>query len=167
MSIGSKHKVGQRCFNPTNLTKSSKKTATEFKNEVDINTIFRKLKGRGYNLDQMRARLGSFVDFENGPVKDFTLSGITLTEAHNLVREAHEAFECLPLGFRKELDHDPMRLASAPRELYEKYSLIKKRDDTGGNPPEAPVSRQGSGESVPGKAPKEQKIKESSEKDDK
>lgn len=107
----------------------------EFKKDVDINEIVARMK-RGISpppwLTSNTPRYGDFTDLP-----------ASFQEAHEIMRRGEAAFKSLPLEFRRELDHDPRNLDKAPRELFERFGLLKQKapDEAA---PEAPASRSGS-----------------------
>lgn len=121
----------------------------EFKKDVCINEIMARAK-RGQNPPSwMTQKTPYYGDFSNLPA--------SLTEAYEIVAKAEEAFESLPLDFRRAIDHDPMRLEEAPRELWEKFGLLKKApSEDAGTPAPQGGATGGSGGNSPGgaKAPK-------------
>lgn len=93
----------------------------EFREECDINEIMARMK-RGINPPAwVTSATPYFGDFANLPE--------SLSEAFERVAKAKASFESLPLEFRRELDHDPRRLDSAPRELFERFGLTRKAPD--------------------------------------
>jgi len=101
-------------LSPSGLAPRVKK---EFKKEVDINYIISRMK-QGINPPAwMTSKTPRWGDFTDGPQ--------SLMESFDLVERAHQAFESLPLAMRRELDHDFRNLGSAPRELYERFGLLK------------------------------------------
>lgn len=96
----------------------------EFKDEVNINSIISRMK-KG-----IPPRFSDATPFYG----DFTNLPASFTDAFNIVARAQEAFDSLPLGFRRELDHDPRNLEGAPRELFEKYGLLKADSKASGQP---------------------------------
>lgn len=91
-------------------------TKQEFLKEVNINSIMQKARNGISPPAWMTQKTPFYGEFN--PNKSFT-------DAFNQVQRATEAFNALPLEFRKELDHDPRNLPNAPRELYEKHGLLK------------------------------------------
>lgn len=121
---------------------------SEFADEVDINSIMRRVKAGQNPPSWMSSKTPYYADVSNLP--------LSFAESFNIVQAAKESFLALPLDFRRELDHDFRNLDKAPKELFEKYGLL--------NRPEAPesavgrsgakVKPEGQGDSdLPGKAP--------------
>nr|QJB19196.1 MAG: internal scaffolding protein [Microvirus sp.] len=123
----------------------------EFRTDVDINTIFAKAKAGVQPPAWLTSATPRFGDFT---------SSYDMQSAFDVVEKASVAFNALPLEFRREIDHDPSKIASAPRELWERFGLVSKPVPAGAGTP-APVGAgsPGSGTAVPGgpskKAPKE------------
>ena len=106
----------------------------EFKKEVNINTIVERMRRGIQPPPWMTSATPRYGDFSNMPTN--------FMDAFAMVERAEEAFMSLPLEFRRELDHDPRNLDKAPRELYERYGLLKAKDaDPAG--PEGLASRSG------------------------
>lgn len=103
------HPVGERAHS---------RVKQEFSKEVDINYIVHRMKKGISPPSWMTSRTPRFGDFSDMPQ--------SLMESFAIVQNAREAFESLPLEFRRALDHDPRNLDRAPRELYEQFGLIKK-----------------------------------------
>lgn len=130
------------------------RTKQEFKNEVNINTIIQKMRNGISPPAWMTSATPRYGDFTNLPV--------SFQEAHAIMAAGQEAFAALPLDFRRALDHDPRNLDKAPRELYERFGLLKKpaaseqaspASNDSGNP-------EGQGDrNLPGKAPQGAKNK--------
>lgn len=101
----------------------------EFKKDVDINEIVSRMK-RGIQpppwLTSNTPRYGDYADMP-----------VSFMEAYDMVARAEASFASLPLEFRRELDHDPRNLPNAPRELFERFGLIKP------NAPEAAPAASG------------------------
>lgn len=110
-------KTRKRIFNPT-VDKETSRVKQEFVKEVNINTIMGRAKQGQVPPAWMRSTTPRYGDFTDQPQ--------TLMEAFDVVQKAQEAFLSLPVAFRRELDHNPMNLDKAPRELYEKYGLLKE-----------------------------------------
>lgn len=120
----------------------------EFKKEVNINTIIAKMKRGIMPPPWMTSSTPRYGDFTGMPQ--------TLMEAYDLVQSAEKAFESLPLEFRRAIDHDPRNLDKAPRELYEKFGLLKKPEvsDSGSAASDPKVGQRGKGDSdLPKKSP--------------
>jgi len=120
----------------------------EFATEVNINYI-RKRMLKGIvppGFDPNRAM--TFRD---------TTSDLSFMDAFDVVQKGREAFETLPIGLRRELDHDPRNIGSATRDQFERYGLLKAKEDTTAGTPgvrSTAASEGGSGgESPPSKAP--------------
>lgn len=93
----------------------------EFKKEVNINEIVARMR-RGISPPPwMTSSTPRYGDFSNMPA--------SFQEAFAIVEKGREAFMGLPLDMRRELDHDPRNLDTAPRELFERYGLVKKSAD--------------------------------------
>lgn len=107
---------GVRVYHP--LSGEPTRVKQEFKKDVDINEIVARMK-RGISpppwLTSNTPRYGDFVDLP-----------ASFQEAHEILRRGEAAFKSLPLEFRRELDHDPRNLDKAPRELFERFGLLKK-----------------------------------------
>lgn len=112
----------------------------EFKEESDINYIMRR-------VEQHRVA-PSWLDNRTPMYGDFTQLPQSLTEAHAITTRAQEAFMTLPAEMRRELDHDFRRLESAPRELFERYGLLKAQEERSGSA----ASTSGAAESSRGSA---------------
>lgn len=107
-----KHRVYQPA--PTEPTR----TKQEFKDDVCINTIIRRMKN-GQNPPQwMTSQTPHYGDFADMPA--------SFMEAHQIMEAGAAAFKSLPLEMRRELDHDPRNLDHAPRALFERFGLLKK-----------------------------------------
>lgn len=132
------------CPHPVDETLVSR-VKQEFKKEVNINSIVNKMKNGISPPSWMTSRTPYYGDFVNAPA--------TYQDAFDIVSRAHEAFTSLPLEFRREIDHDPRNLAHAPRELFERFGLIKKPEGSGSGSaaPEPKVGQRGKGDSdLPG-----------------
>lgn len=130
------------------LSGEPSRTKQEFKKEVNINTIIERMRKGIQPPPWMTAATPRYGDFTNMPT--------TFMEAHAMVEKAEEAFRSLPLDFRRALDHDPRNLDKAPRELFERYGLLKKPANAEGpnGPEHSGVMPEGQGDSVlPVKAP--------------
>lgn len=57
--------------------------------------------------------------------RDLT-TDLSFMDAFDVVQRGKEAFESLPIGLRRELDHNPRNLGTATREQFERYGLLKK-----------------------------------------
>lgn len=94
------------------------RTKQEFAKEVNINYIrTRMAKGivpPGFNPSTAMV------------FRDMT-SDLSFMDAFDVVQKGKEAFETLPLGLRRELDHDPRNLGQATREMFERYGLVKSK----------------------------------------
>lgn len=95
----------------------------EFKKEVNINTIIAKMK-RGIVPPWVTMGEQKFADLSRIPSN--------FMDAFNQVEAARAAFEQMPLEFRRALDHDPRNLPNAPRELFEKYGLLREKPEASG-----------------------------------
>jgi len=106
----------QRVYNPQSGEPT--RTKQEFRDEVDINEIVARMR-RGISPPAwMTANTPRYGDFTNVPT--------SFSEAYAVIERAEEAFLSLPLEFRRELDHNPANLDKAPRELFERFGLLKK-----------------------------------------
>jgi len=111
-----------RVLVPTSDRKSlPSRVKQEPRDEVNINAIMRRMQ-----------KSGAHAYPEISQFRDVSIAPKSLTEAFNIVSEAAQSFRQLPLGFRRALDHNPANLETAPRELYEEYGLLKKKE---GEPP--------------------------------
>lgn len=119
----------------------------EFATEVDINSIVAKMKKGISPPPWMTSKTPRYGDFSQMPE--------SLSEAYDIVRRAEEAFQALPVEFRREIDHDPARLATAPKELYERFGLLKKPapGESRSDPEGAGTQRVQGDRDLPGKAP--------------
>lgn len=100
------------------LSGEPSRTKQEFKTEVNINEIISRMR-RGINPPQwMTSNTPHYGDFSDMPT--------SFQEAYAIVESGEAAFRSLPLDFRRALDHNPANLADAPRELYERFGLVKK-----------------------------------------
>lgn len=104
-------------INPSFLEKEAK-VQTEFQKEVNINEIMKRAKRGQFPPSWMTSKTPYYGDFTQVP-KNYQ-------EAFDVVLRAKESFEGLPLEFRKEIGNDPRNLATAPKELWEKYGLLKR-----------------------------------------
>jgi len=95
------------------------RTKQEFIKEVDINQIVAKMRQGIQPAPWMTSATPHYGDFDNMPA--------SFMEAYAIVEEGEAAFKSLPLEFRRALDHDPRNLDKAPRELYEKFGLLKSK----------------------------------------
>ena len=71
--------------------------------------------------------------------RDLT-TDLSFMDAFDVVQRGKEAFESLPIGLRRELDHNPRNLGTATREQFERYGLLKKSDDKRSGTPDAKAS---------------------------
>jgi len=90
----------------------------EFQDEVNINTIVRKMRNGISPPAWMTAATPRYGDFTGMPT--------SFQDAYNLIERAEEAFRSLPLEFRRAIDHNPANIDRAPRELFEQFGLLKK-----------------------------------------
>lgn len=128
----------KRVYNPTGLQPRVK---TEFANEVNINSIMRKMQKGIVPPAWMTQKTPQYLDMTKTPS--------TLMEAFEVVRQANEAFLSLPVGLRRELDHDPRNLQQADRALFEKHGIIKpKAQERSVGRSELAASGEGSGETT-------------------
>lgn len=89
----------------------------EFKKEVNINEIVGRMKRGIQPPPWMTSKTPRYGDFSSMPA--------SFSEAFEIVAAAQDAFESLPVEFRREIDHDPRNLDRAPRELFERFGLLK------------------------------------------
>lgn len=135
---------------PVNMPVSGEpsRTKQEFLKEVNINSIIQKMRN-GINPPQwMTSATPYYGDFTNLPV--------SFQEAYEIMASGQEAFASLPLDFRRALDHDPRNLDKAPRELFERFGLLKKPAAGEEATPPSNVSGKPEGQGdrdLPGKAP--------------
>lgn len=115
---------------------------SEFKDEVNINSIVAKMK-RGISPPAwMTANTPRYEDVSNLPT--------SFAEAYDIVQRAEAAFDSLPLEFRREIDHDPRNIPNAPRELWERFKLTKTGPvDAVTAASTGPVGQGGTGDSDP------------------
>jgi len=108
---------------PVNNPVSGEPTRTkqEFIKEVNINEIVARMRKGISPPAWMTSATPRYGDFTNLPV--------SFQEAHAIMQQGQEAFMSLPLEFRRALDHNPMNLDKAPKELYEQFGLLKKPVD--------------------------------------
>lgn len=155
LQIRSAYSGHRHTFNP--VSGEPTRVKQEFKNEVDINEIIARMQRGIQPPPWMTSSTPYYGDFSDMPA--------SFMEAHAIVEAGEAAFKSLPLEFRRELDHDPRNLDKAPRELYERFGLIKPKDSPSPAPDRAPGSpaksdphnsgdlgskaRQGSKKSVP------------------
>ena len=110
----------------------------EFKKEVNINTIIAKMK-KGVVPGQVVAGEQLFADVSRLPT--------SFQDAFDVVANAADMFDRLPLGLRKDLDHDPRALLGADRSLFEKYGLLKPVPPASGSAGAgAPAAPEGQGD---------------------
>lgn len=98
----------------------------EFKKEVNINEIVARMRRGIMPPPWMTSNTPRYGDFTNLPA--------SFQEAYEIVERGESAFASLPLEFRRELDHDPRNLDRAPREMYERYGLLKEKISAGASP---------------------------------
>lgn len=105
---------------PVNHPVSGEPTRTkqEFKNEVNINEIIARMRRGIQPPPWMTSATPRYGDFSSMPA--------SFMEAYAIVEAGEAAFRSLPLDFRRALDHNPANLDTAPRELYERFGLLKK-----------------------------------------
>jgi len=122
------------------------RTKQEFATEVNINYIrSRMAKGimpPGYNPS-------------TGMVFRDLTEDLSFMEAFDVVQRGKEAFNTLPIGLRRELDHDPRNLGNATREQFERYGLLKSKapDDASASGSAAPGAPLPPGDKVPANKP--------------
>lgn len=92
-------------------------TQQEFVKEVNINTIIGKMK-KGISVP-------SWLTNRTPRYEDMTGLPASFQEAFEITQRAKDAFDSLPLEFRREIDHDPRNLDKAPKELWAKFGLLK------------------------------------------
>lgn len=102
----------------------------EFVKEVNINTIMAKARNGIDPPRWMTSKTPMYGDFSNTPSN--------FQDAFAQVERATEAFYALPVDFRRELGHDPRNLPKAPRELFERYGLVKSSPQGKGQAAGAP-----------------------------
>lgn len=108
-------------------------TKQEFKKEVNINEIVSRMK-RGISPPQwMTSSTPRYGDFTDMPT--------SFQEAYSLIETAEAAFKSLPLEFRRALDHNPANLEHAPKDLYERFGLLKKPEGASSVEPKAHTSQ--------------------------
>lgn len=95
-------------------------TKQEFLKDCDINEIMRRAK-QGVTPTWLTSATPYYGDFSDLPQ--------SLTEANAIITRAQESFLSLPLEMRRELDHDFRNLDSAPREIFERYGLLERKED--------------------------------------
>jgi len=94
------------------------RTKQEFIKDVNINTIIRRLQNGQHPPAWMTQNTPHYGDFADMPA--------SFMEAHQIMEAGNKAFLALPLEMRRELDHDPRNLDKAPRELFERFNLLKQ-----------------------------------------
>lgn len=91
----------------------------EPRDQVDINAIWARAKKGILPPPWMTNRKGFYDEhFADRPTN--------FAEAYETVQKAEALFDQLPLEFRREIDHDPRNIDKAPRELLERFGLLKK-----------------------------------------
>lgn len=113
------------------ITENPHPAQQEFKKDLDINQIMRRLKNGQNPPSWMTSATPRYGDFANMPA--------SFMEAFDIVERAEAAFASLPLEFRRDLDHDPRNLQYASKELYAKHKLLKP-EGADSAAPEAPAS---------------------------
>lgn len=130
------------------LSGEPSRTKQEFVDEVNINKIVANAR-RGIQppawMTSATPRYGDFTDMPT-----------SFQEAYALIETAEAAFASLPLEFRRAIDHNPLNLDKAPKELYEQFGLLKKPASAEG--PTAPSEGSGTqrvegDRDLPAKAP--------------
>lgn len=115
-------------------------TQQQFRDETNVNRIVaRAMKGQAPAfLNEARP---SYGDVSEVP---------SLAKAYEVIESAEARFMELPAAVRRELDNDPRKLFTAPREFFEKHGLLRA--------PEAPEEPQATGSRgvPPGSVPKGQ-----------
>lgn len=113
----------------------------EFKKECDINTLRRRMEA---GIDPPRWMTSKTPRYE-----DVSAMPVSFAEAFKVMERGKAAFESLPLEMRRELDHNPRNLDRAPRELFEKYGLVRKpkqgAPESGSAASDAPAGQGASG----------------------
>lgn len=104
----------------------------EFASEVNINSIMAKARNGISPPAWMTSKTPMYGDFANQPS--------TFMEAFAVVDRAKESFYALPVEFRRDLGHDPRNLVNAPRELFEKYGLLRESAKAVSEAPGRPVA---------------------------
>lgn len=113
-------------------------TKQEFKNECNINTIVERMKRGIQPPPWMTQNTPYYGDISNAP-KSFQ-------DAFEIVDRAQAAFESLPLEFRRAIDHDPRKLADAPKELFAQFGLLRPEASsaaTGASGAQVPLEGEG------------------------
>lgn len=87
----------QLCF-----SKSKQNTDQSYKKSCDINLIMNQYQKTGL-LPHIKDRVGQYMDVSNAP---------DLIEAHEIVQEAKELFDDLPVEVRRLMDYDPSKLVN-------------------------------------------------------
>jgi len=123
-AFSEKHRV----YNP--LSGEPTRVKQEFKDDVNINSIIRRMKNGQNPPSWMTSNTPHYGDFSNMPT--------SFMEAHAIMEAGNAAFLSLPLALRRELDHDPRNLDQMTQEQYERFGLLKPRADQAA--PEAPAS---------------------------
>lgn len=98
------------------------RTKQSFRQEADINHIYKRALANGYLPPSRRQ-----------PVYGDVSSIPSYEESFNRVRAAQDAFMRLPSQLRAKMDNDPKNLLNflknpENRELAEKYGLLKKQE---------------------------------------
>lgn len=122
MKVRNAYSTRERSYVPA-TDHPSTQVKQEFKKEVNINSIVAKMKKGQMPPEWMTSNTPRYGDFSNMPT--------SFMEAYDIVSRAEEAFASLPLGFRRELDHDPRNLEGAPFELFERFGLAKEKPEAG------------------------------------
>lgn len=94
-------------------------TQQQFKDECDVNRIVANAE-RGVPPRFQNRGAPQYGDFSDVP---------DLTQAHNIIREAREAFLNLPSQLRLELENNPANINRLTKDQIERYGLAR------GNPP--------------------------------
>lgn len=108
------------------LSGAPTRTKQEFVKEVNINEIMARMRKGIQPPPWMTSATPRYGDFTNLPV--------SFQEAHAIMEAGEAAFHSLPLEIRRHIDHDPRKLDQIPKELYEKYKLLKPRDSPSADP---------------------------------
>lgn len=96
------------------------RTKQEFRDEVNINEIIARMH-RGISPPAwMTSATPRYGDFTNLPV--------SFQEAHSIMEAGNAAFMGLPLEMRRAADHDPRNIDQIPREMFEKFGLLKPKE---------------------------------------
>ena len=137
-----------RSVHPMQDFDSKIRVKREFAKETNINTIMERVKRGIMPPPWMTSKTPYYGDFSKTP--------ISYQEAFEIVSRAEDQFESLPLEFRRAIDHDPRKIDQAPRELFERFGLLKKPEGSASasGASDAQVGQRVQGDrDLPGKAP--------------